>query len=268
MFGGACNNNGSLSGVIQTPYTGCGAGTITVLYSDNDNSGNPLSQLCTVNVSGGAAPQVQCPVVTISCEEAPTFTPGPATFTGACNNSGSLSGIIQTPYSGCGAGTITVLYSGNDACGDPISATCTVNVTGGATPVVACPAVTIPCEQAANFIPGPATFTGGCNNNGSLNGSIQVPYTGCGAGTITVLYSGTDACGQPLSQTCTVTVTGGGLAQVNCPVVNISCNEAVGYVPGPATFTGPCNNNGSLNGQIQTPFTGCGAGTILSLIHI
>ena len=145
---------------------------------------------CTVNVTGAGPATVQCPVVTISCEEATTFTPGPATFSGACNNSGTLAGQIQTPFAGCTSGSLTVLYSGTDNCGNPLSQLCTVNVTGAGPATVQCPVATISCEEAPTFTPGPATFSGSCNNTGTLAGQIQTPFAGCTSGSLTVLYSG------------------------------------------------------------------------------
>ena len=261
-FFGPCGNNGSVAGQISTPYSGCADGIIEILYSGIDNCGNPLSELCTINVTGAGPATVQCPVVTISCEEAPTFTPGPATFAGSCNNTGTLAGQIQTPFAGCSAGSLTVLYSGTDNCGNPLSQLCTVNVTGGAAPVVACPVVTLSCEETNTFVPLPASYTGPCNNNGTLTGVVTVPYDGCGAGTITVLYSGVDNCGAQLSQTCTVTVNGPGPIDLVCPVNTVTCEEAPTFVPAPESFTGPCGINGVLTGSIQTPYSGCGAGTI------
>ena len=261
-FAGACNNNGSVNGVISTPFNGCTSGTIGVTYSGTDICGNAISQACTVTVTGAGPAVITCPVVNIECDEAPGFIPGPATFSGACGNSGSLSGTITSPYSGCGAGTIGVTYSGVDNCGNNLSQVCTVNVSGAGGAIVTCPVTNIECDDAIGFVPGAATFSGACGNNGTVNGTITTPYDGCGSGTIVVTYSGVDNCGNSISQLCTINVSGGGAAIIACPAVTIGCEEAGAFVPGAATFSGACGNNGTLNGIISTPFNGCTSGTI------
>ena len=139
---------------------------------------------------------------------------------------------------------------------------CSVNVSGTGPAVITCPIVNITCDEALGFVPSAASFAGACNNNGSVNGVISTPFNGCTSGTIGVTYSGTDICGNAISQACTVTVTGAGPAVITCPVVNIECDEAPGFIPGPATFSGACGNSGSLSGTITSPYSGCGAGTI------
>ena len=177
-------------------------------YSGTDNCGNVISQACTVTVTGAGPATITCPVVNISCNEGLTFVPGPATFSGACGNTGSVNGTVVTPFTGCVSGGIQVQYSGTDNCGNAISQTCNVNVTGVGAATITCPVVSITCEEAPTFVPGPANFTGDCNNNGTVNGTIQTPFTGCNNGSLTVFYSGTDNCGNAINQTCTVSVSG------------------------------------------------------------
>ena len=155
-----------------------------------------------------------------------------------------------------------VTYSGQDECGNFISTTCDVQVTGAGEATIACPVTSLTCNTALGFVPGPADFFGACGNNGSITGSVSIPYTGCGDGALVVEYNGTDNCGNIISQTCTVNVTGAGPAIINCPIVNISCDEAPSFTPELATFTGECNNGGSIAGIISAPFNGCSSGTI------
>ena len=161
---------------IRDRYSGCGDGVIGITYAGTDECGNAISAACTVNVTGAGAASIACPVLTITCDQAPTFVPAAATFTGLCGNNGTVAGTISAAYSGCGDGVIGVAYAGTDECGNAISAACTVNVTGAGAASIACPVLTITCDQAPTFVPAAATFTGLCGNNGTVTGTCLL-YT-------------------------------------------------------------------------------------------
>ena len=72
------------------------------------------------------------------------------------------------------------------------------------------------------YVPAAATFSGMCGNAGTVDGTITTAYDGCADGSMTVTYSGTDACGNAISEVCTVTVTGAGPATIACPDVTIT----------------------------------------------
>ena len=130
------------------------------------------------------------------------------------------------------------MYSGTDNCGNAISQACTVTVTGAGPATITCPVVSIVCDEAPTFVPGPATFSGACGNIGSVNGTITTPFNGCTSGSIGVTYSGTDNCDNAISQACTVTVTGAGPATITCPVVSIVCDDCLLYTsPSPRDAT-------------------------------
>ena len=117
LFAGVCDNQGSIPGVVTTPFTGCADGELIVTYSGNDLCNNALSQECTVTVIGAGPATIACPDLTITCVEADAYTPVDASFTGDCGNEGTISGIVSIEYTGCAAGTLTVTYDGTDECG-------------------------------------------------------------------------------------------------------------------------------------------------------
>ena len=115
-----------------------------------------------------------------------------ASYNGACNNSGTVSGSVTSNNATCSGGGLIITYSGTDQCGNSISTTCNAVVTSAAPATVSCPSLpSVNCEQAANYAVPAASYTGACNNNGSLSGSVTATNFNCSGGSLTVTYSGT-----------------------------------------------------------------------------
>ena len=267
-FSGACNNSGTINGTISANNFSCSGGSLTITYSGSDQCGNLISTTCTATVTAGPPATISCPVVgPISCSEASRFQIPAASFSGACNNNGSLSGSVATSNFDCAGGSLTLNYSGTDNCGNSISTTCSITVSAATPATVACPNLPqVNCEQVSNYVVPAATYSGGCNNTGSINGSVTATNVDCNGGSLTITYSGNDQCGNALNTTCTVQVTGSGAATLVCPTVApISCTQAATYVPQPASFSGACNNTGSLLGTITANNVSCGGGNITVL---
>ena len=111
---------------------------------------------------------------------------------------------------------MTVTYSGSDQCGNQIGTTCTVSVTGTGPAIITCPNLpSVSCDQVAGYQVPAASFSGGCNNNGTVSGSVTTTTVDCNGGSLIVTYSGSDQCGNAISTTCTVAVTGSGPAAVS-----------------------------------------------------
>jgi len=258
-----CGGAGILEGTITVPYTGCADGTMTVTYDGVDDCGNAYTETCTVEVTGAQPGVVTCPTVSITCNEVPVFTPEDIAVTTDCGGVATLTGQVTTPYTGCGDGSMEVTYTGNDACGNAYSELCAVTVTGAGAAIVTCPVVSITCEQAPTFVPADIAVTTDCGGAGTLTGTITVPYVGCGNGSMTLAYTGSDDCGNTYAETCTVEVSGAAAGLVTCPVVLITCQEAPTFVPADITVTTDCGGTGTLTGTITVPYSGCVVETVL-----
>ena len=132
---------------------------MTVAYAGSDDCGNTYAEICTVSVTGAGAGLVTCPVVSITCDEVVAFTPAAISVVTDCGGTGSLTGTITVPYSGCGDGSMTVAYSGSDDCGNAYAETCTVSVTGAGAGLVTCPVVSVTCDQVPAFTPAAVSYT-------------------------------------------------------------------------------------------------------------
>ena len=264
-YTGACNNNGTVSGSVSNSNFDCNGGSLTITYAGFDQCGNSIGTTCNVIVTGGGAAIVTCPAFpSVACDQIGTFQVPAATYTGGCNNNGSISGIVSSQNVDCNGGSLVITYSGNDQCGNTIGTTCTVSVTGTGPAVITCPTLpSVACDQIASYIVPPASFSGACNNSGSVSGSVSNNNIDCNGGILMVTYSGTDNCGNAISTTCTATVTGGAPAVVTCPTVGaISCDAVPNFTVPAASYTGACNNNGSIGGTVTGNNFDCSGGFI------
>ena len=184
-----------------------------------------------------------------------------------CGGTGTLTGTITVPYTGCADGSMTVAYAGTDNCGNTYAETCSVSVTGAGAAVVTCPVVSITCDQVPGFVPAAISVVTDCGGTGTLTGTITVPYTGCADGSMTVAYAGTDNCGNTYAETCSVSVTGAGAALVTCPVVSITCDQVPAFTPAAISVVTDCGGTGTLTGTITVPYTGCADGSMTCLLY-
>ena len=187
-----------------------------------------------------------------------------ASYSGLCNNSGTVSGSVTASNFDCGGGLLTITYSGSDQCGNPISTICNATVTAGPPATLTCPNLpSVGCEQAGNYVAPAASYSGACNNSGTLAGTVSANNFDCGGGTLTVTYSGSDNCGNTLSTTCTVTVTGAGPATVTCPnLPSVSCEQVANYQVPAASFSGGCDNTGTISGSVTASNVDCNGGSL------
>ena len=193
-FSGGCSNTGTISGSVTASNVDCNGGSLTITYSGIDNCGNAISTTCTATVSGTGPASIACPSLpSVSCDQVAGYSVPSASFSGACNNSGTVSGSVTANNFDCSGGSLTITYSGSDQCGNAISTTCTATVTGGAPAIVSCPALpAISCSDAPTYVAPAASFSGACNNSGTLAGTVSNNNFDCAGGTMTVTYSGND----------------------------------------------------------------------------
>jgi len=110
-------------------------------------------------------------------------------------------------------GTITILYSGTDECGNLLEQTAVITVLPAAVPTLTIPTfpTELSCAGADGFTtPADGTYSNGesgdCEISGAIPPQVTESWTACDGGTITILYSGTDECGNLLEQTAVITV--------------------------------------------------------------
>ncbi len=115
------------------------------------------------------------------------------------------------------------------------------------------------CAAADAFAtPANATYsnseTGSCLISGSLTPTVTPNFTACAGGDITINYSGTDACNNPLTAQHVITVSAPATPTVTLPAglpTSLTCAAADAFAtPANATYsnseTGSCLISGSL----------------------
>src|SRR5690606_40748001 len=168
--------------------------------------------------------------ISLSCEEADAFVAASnATYTnnetGNCEVSGSITAAISKNFNACSGGEITVAYTTTDACGNPLSQTHTITVNPANATTLSLPIdlpTSLSCEEADAFVAASnATYTNNETGNCEVSGSItrsEERSVGNGSGwEMTVAYTTTDACGNPLSQTHTITVNPANATTLSLP---------------------------------------------------
>ncbi|WP_431137448.1 hypothetical protein, partial [Psychroserpens mesophilus] len=271
-----CEISGSLEANVEKVYDACG-GKITITYNGEDACGRPLSAgPFDVDVDPAPEATISTPEFpsNIMCSEAASFSADAATYTnglvGDCEISGSLEANVEKVYDLCG-GKITITYSGEDACGRPLSA--------GPFDVDVNPAPEasfdisehedISCEEAANYIPSSLAYSNGvegeCGINGSVEGVLSGEFNSCG-GLLFVDWTYTDECNRTITARKQLKV-GPAPAPTLEEVENfsLSCSDADAYQAGSLAYSngleGDCNISGSLEPVQTNSFDECG-GTI------
>src|SRR5678815_2403911 len=209
---GTCLISGSATST-QTAAPGPCGGTVTETWNATDACGRTITAVRTITVTPAAAP---------------TFTSTPANITVACggvpavsalNYSNGLSGTClisgsatstQTAAPGPCGGTVTETWNATDACGRTITAVRTITVTPAAAPTFTSPPANItvacggvPAVSALNYSNG---LSGTCLISGSAT-STQTAAPGPCGGSVTEIWTATDACGRTITAVRTITVT-------------------------------------------------------------
>ncbi len=233
-----------------SPTTGL-SGTITIVIEATDGCGNRSTKSFTVTLTPGA-PTAVCkssvPTLFVNLSAAGTATITPALIDGGSfSNCSSITMTVSPSTFTCAnIGVNAVTLTVTDASGN--TAQCTTNVTvRDVTPptLTACPAnITIAgglnCSGTATWTP--PTATDNCANP-TLTGT-HTPGQSFNAGTTTVTYTATDASGNSVTCSFTVTVVGSGALALTCPGSITANTNAAGCkasvaTPNP-TITGNC----------------------------
>src|SRR5688500_14283528 len=195
----------SYSETSNTVVDGCGQ--IVREWTATDACGNIVTETQTITVTDTEAPVLVGvrSEQTVDCNAIPA--PATVTATDNCDTDVPVSytETSNTVVDGCGQ--IVREWTATDACGNIVTETQTITVTDTEAPVL----VGVPADQTVdcNAIPAPATVTAtdNCDTN------VPVTYTETsntvvdGCGQIVREWTATDACGNNITETQTITVT-------------------------------------------------------------
>jgi hypothetical protein len=280
---GDCEISGYIVAQVTHDWDLCDGGTITVVYSGEDVCGNELYYSHTIEVAPAATPELSVPELpaNLTCAEADAFMdPANATYTnseeGDCEISGYIVAQVTHDWDLCDGGTITVVYSGEDVCGNELYYSHTIEVAPAATPELSVPELpaNLTCAEADAFMdPANATYTnseeGDCEISGYIVAQVTHDWDLCDGGTITVVYSGEDVCGNELYYSHTIEVAPAATPELSVPELpaNLTCAEADAFMdPANATYTnseeGDCEISGYIVAQVTHDWDLCDGGTI------
>ena len=266
---GVCEITDSVQGVITSSvYDECG-GSIDLEYTYVGEC-ETITHNQTITVTRAPLPSwvSEEPDITITCDQALTFTPVNLDVSNGDDGSCIITATNIAPsnvdpqFDNCG-GTITVDWSYTDPCGYVITSQQIVTVQAAPLPSWINPPgnTTISCDAAATYtapdldFSNASTESGVCIIDGTASPLVDNNFTECG-GTITITWSATDDCGRPLpDHVQTITVNPAPTSAFVNPPGNISlnCEDIYTYDPGLLSYT----NNGTgtclIDGQV--PYT-------------
>ena len=257
-----------------TPVAGL-SGTITIVIEATDACGNKSTKTFTVTLTPGA-PTAVCksssPTIFVNLSANGTATITPALIDGGSfSNCSSITlSVSPSTFTCANIGVNAVTLTVTDGAGN--TAQCTTNVTvRDITPpsMTACPSnITIAggagCNATATWTPPTATDNCGATVTGTHTPGQTFP-----AGTTTVVYIATDASGNSVTCSFTVTVTGsGGALAITCPgSINVNTNttlcRASVATPNPMV-TGNCG--AAIQWTVSGATTGSGSGNLGTFI--
>lgn len=199
----------------ETNNVAQGCGTITRTWTATDNCGNTATATQVVTVIDNTPPVATAPATqNLQCL-ADVPPPGTLTATDNCSGNITATGVDVQVAKACGY-TITRTWTFTDACNNTSSVSQIINVQDDIPPVITCPPAQVFCAVTSNTytIP-PATATDNCV--GALNITYQITGATTRSGTgndasgvfnigrSTITWTVTDACGN--TSTCSTTVT-------------------------------------------------------------
>ncbi|WP_207625685.1 beta strand repeat-containing protein [Niastella populi] len=210
-----CSGNITSTGVDVQVADGCGyIITRTWTFTDACNNTSSVSQI--INVQDNTAPVVPAAPASQNFQ-CLVDVPAPGTLTATDNCSGDITatGVDVQVAKACGY-TITRTWTFTDACNNTSSVSQIINVADDIPPVITCPPAQVFCiVNSNNYTIPPATASDNCS--GAVNITYQITgattRSGTGddasgvfnVGVSTITWTATDVCGN--ISTCTSTVT-------------------------------------------------------------
>ncbi len=251
---GGCNAVGTFADNYTAPDV-CVGGTVTVVYTATDDCNQTDNCTRTFTVAAPPVLSVSCPQNENlgACMSQDAVNAAFATFlqgfstNGGCNAVGTFAGNYTAPDV-CVGGTVTVVYTATDDCNQTDNCTRTFTV-------AAPPMLSVSCPQSENldacmsqadvnaaftvFLQGFST-SGGCNGVGVF-AEIYTAPNACTGGTVAVVYSATDDCGQTASCTAQFSVAAPSAVVVTCPGNEVvACMDDIAADIAGVTVSGGC----------------------------
>ncbi|WP_208420037.1 HYR-like domain-containing protein [Paraflavitalea devenefica] len=234
-----------------------GCGTITRTWTATDACGNTVTATQTLTVQDNIPPVLTgVPAdATVQCGAIPAAAT--VTATDNCDPTVPVS-MTETSAIVDGCGTITRTWTATDACGNTVTATQTLTVVDNTPPVLT--GVPADATVQCGAIPAAATVTATDNCDPTVPVTMtETSIVADGCGTITRIWTSTDACGNTVTATQTLTV------QDNAPPVltGVPADATVqcGSIPTAATVTATDNCDPTVLvtfNEVNSVTDGCG----------
>jgi hypothetical protein len=249
--------------------TNCGAARVILrTWTATDACGNTSTCVQTITVRDTTPPNITCPTnVVLECPaDTSTNHTGAAVAIDGCGNT-TISYLDSVTNLCGGTKIISRTWTAADACGNKASCIQTITVVDTTPPVITCPADVVlecPATDTSTNVTGAATAVDGC-------GAVTIKFsdavvTNCGAArVITRTWTATDACGNKVTCAQKITVQDTTPPTIVCPtnvVLECPATNSSPSLTGTATATDGC-------GSVSIAFsdsvsTNCGAARTIS----
>ncbi len=223
------SDNCGIASIVQTEGLGPGSefpvGITTETYVVTDVSGNTDTCSFTITVVDEENPEITCPADILEilpdgdCEAIVTYSLPVATDNCGIENLELISGLASGSSFPTGENTVT--YEATDAAGNTATCSFTVTVQENVDPTIDCPAdISVPAD--ADLCGATVTYTGP-EGLDDCPGATTEQIAGLGSGsffpvgTTTETYEVTDASGNQVSCSFTITVTDEQDPEIACP---------------------------------------------------
>ena len=264
------------------PFThSCGARK-TVEFWANDLCGNTTSATAEIHITDTTPPVITTPAAnqTVECDGSGNTTAlnnwlashGGAVATDACGGTLTWTNNYSALSDLCGAtGVATVTFTVSDACTNSSTTVATFTIVDTQAPTITCPPTATGNTNAnecfsTTVVLGMATATDNCSTGAQVpitnNAPAQFP-----AGTTTVTWTATDACGNVATCTQRVTILDNNQPPtITCPgiyeeVIAADQCSKTGVTPGVPSIWDNCPNP-ALTYTLTGATTGSGIGTV------
>ena len=262
-----------------TIFTHLCGGVRTVTFSASDNCGNTTTGTSQIRIIDTTPPVITTPAVdqTVECDGSGNTAAlnswlashAGAAATDACGGTLTWTNNYTTLSDLCGAtGAATVTFTVTDACGNTATTVATFTIVDTQAPTISCPPTATGNTDANECYSttvdlGTATAIDNCGTVTITNNApAQFP-----AGTTTVTWTATDACGNTATCTQLVIVTDTNQPPtITCPasveetIAADQCSKT-GVTPGLPTISDNCPNP-AITYTLTGATTGSGAGTV------
>ncbi|HYV94342.1 MAG TPA: HYR domain-containing protein [Chitinophagales bacterium] len=241
----ACDGNVTITHSDATTAACGNTYSTTRTWTATDDCGNTATCSRTIVVRDITPPSINCPSVTspIECPAQPNF--GDATATDACDGNVTITHTDATTAACGNTYSTTRTWTATDDCGNTATCSRTIVVRDITPPVLSgCPVPTKKYQCYAS-VPAPpnVTATDACDGPVTVNFSESQTHQGSSChNIITRTWTASDACGNSVSCTQTITVNDNKVPVLSgCPAPDGGTYQCLADVPAPPTVTATDN---------------------------